>query len=95
MIYILEFNRPFHHARYYVGYADDYSHYQKRVKQHRSGTGAKIMAAVVKAGIEFKTACLLEGDRHRERAIKRMKATPRFVARVRRGKVKGIIVCLF
>lgn len=94
MIYILEFSRPFHHARYYVGFCTDSRDYTKRIQEHRSGQGAKIVRAALAAGIDFSVVGLLQGDRSRERSLKRMKNTPRLVRLMRKGKVKGIIACL-
>lgn len=94
MIYILEFSRPFHHARYYVGFCADSRDYTKRLQEHRNGQGAKIVRAALSVGIDFSVVGLLQGDRARERSLKRMKNTPRLVRLMRQGKVKGIIVCL-
>lgn len=94
MIYILEFSRPFHHAKFYIGFCTDTRDYKKRLEEHRAGRGAKIIRAALQVGIDFSVVGLLQGDRARERSLKRMKNTPRLVRLMRQGKVKGIVVCL-
>lgn len=74
-IYLLHFDRPFKHAKHYVGWTEDDT-LEPRLEDHRRCRGSRLMAAVVQAGIDFSLARLWRGDRHLERRIKRMKATP-------------------
>lgn len=78
MIYILEFSRPMHHARFYVGFCED-DRLTERLKDHNSGRGAAITRAARQQGIELILVATLEGDRRKERQIKRQKNTPRLV----------------
>lgn len=74
MIYILEFSRPMHHARFYVGFCED-DRLTERLKDHNSGRGAAITRAARQQGIELILVATLEGDRRKER----QKNTPRLV----------------
>lgn len=80
-----------HHARYYVGFCSDHAEFSRRLREHRAGHGAKILRAANEKGITYRPIAFLEGDRHRERWIKKLKSTPRFVQQIARGKVKGVI----
>lgn len=71
-IYIIHFERPFHHARHYVGWADDI---EKRLQDHWMGRGAKILRAVRAAGIGWLVSRLMPGTRNDERKIKNGKNT--------------------
>jgi predicted GIY-YIG superfamily endonuclease len=77
MIYILHFDVPYYHARHYVGFCADNS-LERRLEQHRSGNGARLMAAIELAGIEWTVALTHPGDRKFERRLKRAKNTRRF-----------------
>jgi hypothetical protein len=70
MVYICCFDRPYHHARHYTGSTDDLD---ARIADHRAGRGAKLMAAIVGAGIGFDVVCTLPGGRVEERRIKKRK----------------------
>ena len=87
MIYILEFDRPLgtdkHEARYYIGYCED-GQLERRLKQHRAGTGAAITRAAAERGIVMTPIFVFAGDRSDERRLKREKNTPRLVRRLRR-----------
>lgn len=85
MIYILKFSPRFYHAQYYIGYVDDMSHFNRRLREHVKGRGAKITAAAKKAGCELKVCIIIpDGTRQMERKLKRQKCTPRIVRRLER-----------
>ena len=87
MVYILEFERPLHHARFYVGYCDD-SKFNARMRHHQRGTGARITAAAARAGIGWQCIATFDGaGRDFERQIKRKKNTPRLVKKLRKEGV--------
>jgi len=67
-IYILHFDRPFSHAKHYVGSADNVS---LRVLEHATGRGANLMRHVVGAGIGFIVSCTFPGTRGDERIMKK------------------------
>jgi predicted GIY-YIG superfamily endonuclease len=69
-IYLLHFARPYGHARHYLGWTNNL---ERRLHQHREGlAGAGRLPQVFHAaGIPFELARTWEGDRNRERALKR------------------------
>jgi hypothetical protein len=77
-IYLLCFDRPFHHARHYIGFTESVDTIERRCKVHRSGHGSYLLAAVAKAGIDWKVARVWpDGDRNFERKLKNQKQGPR------------------
>lgn len=87
MIYIIHFDEPLAHARHYVGYYKR-GNLRKRLQEHRSGRGARILQVCNERGIEYRVARLMPGDRNRERQIKNAKCTPRYCP-VCREKLKN------
>lgn len=77
MVYIIHFKNKLHHAQHYVGYVwgDDFT---KRIKQHRNGTGAKILKACNERGIQYRVVVACGGGRDLERWIKNQKNTAQF-----------------
>lgn len=53
--YLLHFDRPFKHARHYIGVTkrDDLD---KRINEHRAGRGAVLVRFAVRAGIKIEVA---------------------------------------
>jgi predicted GIY-YIG superfamily endonuclease len=86
MVYIIEFNPPMFHARFYVGYCAD-NRVQQRFKQHLTGQGAHITRAAVQRGIQLRIIATLPGFREEERRIKARKNTPRYVEQLKRQGV--------
>lgn len=72
MIYVLHFDRPFKHARHYVGFTSR-KKCDVRIEQHLSGKGSPLVRAVVAEGIEVSVSLTMEGTRTQERAIKNQK----------------------
>jgi hypothetical protein len=66
-IYLLHFDRPFGHARHYLGWAADL---ERRLARHGTAGGAALMRAVADAGIGWRLARTWPSDRHRERQLK-------------------------
>lgn len=73
-VYLLHFETPLHHARHYLGVTR--RGLGIRLVKHYSGRGAKLMAAVVAAGIEVRLARTWPAGRDAERALKRWKKNP-------------------
>lgn len=93
MIYIIELDEPIGNrdnchgsARYYIGYCDD-DHLEQRIAQHRSGQGARMLAACNERGIEYNVILILPGDRTEERRLKNQKNTPRLVRKLKGSTV--------
>jgi predicted GIY-YIG superfamily endonuclease len=68
-VYLLHFDRPYKHARHYLGWADDLD---KRLARHAAGQGARLLEVVSAEGIGWQLARTWPGDRNRERQIKNM-----------------------
>ena len=85
MVYIIKLERPIgganHRAQYYCGYCAK-GRLSARLREHRSGDGAKMLAAASQKGIGFDVVWTLpHGTRGDERRIKNQKSLSRFVAR--------------
>lgn len=72
MIYLVHFERPFKHAKHYVGFTDVTLH--ERFARHTSNArlrrGSALMRAVLEAGIKFKVVRTWPGDRETEKRMK-------------------------
>lgn len=66
-IYVLHFEKSYHHARHYIGWTTDVD---ARVAEHLSGQGSPLVKAVVDAGIEVTLATTMPGTRTMERHLK-------------------------
>lgn len=66
-VYLLHFDRPYKHARHYIGWA---ANLKARLTQHERGQGARLLEVVRAAGIGWQLARTWPGDRYRERQIK-------------------------
>ena len=66
-VYLLHFDRPYKHARHYIGWADDLD---ARLAVHGTRHGARLLAVLRAEGIGWQLARTWPGDRHRERQIK-------------------------
>jgi predicted GIY-YIG superfamily endonuclease len=49
-VYLLHFDRPYKHARHYLGWALDL---EKRLDNHLNGTGARLLKVITEEGIGF------------------------------------------
>lgn len=83
-VYLIHFERRLQHAGHYLGYCDDLD---RRLAQHRSGNGARLMEVIAANGISWKVVRTWVGDRAFERLLKRRKNTPRRLCPVCRGEV--------
>ena len=68
-IYLIHFDQPFKHAKHYIGSALDLD---ARLQEHRTQSGARLMAVVNKAGITWRLARAWRGGRKDERRLKTM-----------------------
>lgn len=75
-VYLLHFSTPYKHAKHYIGWANKID---ARINHHKHGTGARLCAVVVNAGIELITARVWEGKgKDFERKLKNQKKTSEF-----------------
>jgi len=71
-VYLIHLDQPYHHARHYIGFVID-GDVDRRLREHRSGNGAKMLRAVNQAGIKYQIVRSVPGTRSDERAIKNQK----------------------
>ncbi len=67
-IYLLHFDRPYRHARHYQHWASDLN---SRLAEHEHGTCARLLQVAKAAGIGWQLARTWDGDRYRERQLKK------------------------
>ena len=74
MIYLRHFSQKLgtekHSAQHYLGYSENV---ENRFKLHQNGIGAAITRACVERGIPIQISKVDEGDRDKERMIKKRK----------------------
>jgi predicted GIY-YIG superfamily endonuclease len=75
VVYLVHFTQPYRHARHYVGYTKDLP---SRLEEHRTGSGARLLAAVAAAGIPFEVVWIWHhSSRSFERRVHQYKNTPK------------------
>lgn len=72
-IYLIHFERPYHHAKHYIGWSSDVD---ARMIAHEVGRGSALMRAVTGAGIKWKVVRTWPGTRDDERRLHRQKNSP-------------------
>jgi predicted GIY-YIG superfamily endonuclease len=71
MVYLLHFEKPYCHARHYMGFTDNLD---RRLAEHRNGSGSRLMEVISQAGIGWELARTWpKGDRALERKLKKQK----------------------
>lgn len=98
-IYLLHFDRPFGHAKHYLGWTE--GPLENRLNAHATGNGSKLMSHVTAAGIGFTCVRTWQGDRHLERRLKQRHSPklcpicsppkPRHNVRGRDGKFASVV----
>ncbi len=68
-VYLLHFDRPYAHARHYLGWTHP-GGLDARLAEHAAGRGARLLHVVAGAGIGWTLARTWTGTRARERALK-------------------------
>ncbi len=74
MVYLIHFNTPLFHAKHYMGSTDSL---KRRLAEHRSGNGSRLMEVITEKGIGWQLAKTWPGGRAEERKLKRQKHGPR------------------
>lgn len=84
-VYLLHFDRPYQHAKHYIGYAKNV---KARVESHRNGTsGARLMSVIREAGIGFVVAkTWAKGTKKFERQLKNRGGASRICPICRKAK---------
>lgn len=72
MVYLIHFKTKLHHAEHFLGFVE--RNLPRRLKKHKSGAGAKLLAALNRAEIDWEVVRVWkDGDRHFERKLKNYK----------------------
>ena len=75
MVYLIHFDKPYKHAKHYLGYCEA-GGLDARIERHVTGNGSKLLAVIQKASIGWKVERVWEdGDRNFERSLKNHSAT--------------------
>jgi len=72
-VYLLHFEPAFGHARHYLGWTDDLP---ARLRAHRGGNGANLVAHAVAAGCQIILVRYWVGDRGLEATFKQRRLRP-------------------
>lgn len=73
-VYLLHFDKPYRHAKHYVGYTA-LETLEQRLQRHRDGRGARLLAVCAEQGIDFRPVRTwsfgsAEAARKKERSLK-------------------------
>ena len=77
-VYLIHFATKLHHAQHYIGWTKATRTIKRRINKHKRGEGSRLMAAVVKAGINFEVVFTKPGTKTDERKMKNCKKSSRF-----------------
>lgn len=72
-IYLIHFDKPYKHARHYMGSTSDL---EARLEAHRNGRGSRLMEVIAQAGITWQLVRTWPGDRKTERRLKKWHNAP-------------------
>lgn len=77
IVYLIHFDRPYHHARHYVGFTSDPD---RRFNEHENGNmSSPLLKTATAAGIKWEVVrTWSDKTREFERSIKTMKNTPKY-----------------
>jgi predicted GIY-YIG superfamily endonuclease len=88
-VYFILLDQPIgndnHRAQTYIGYAHD-GDWQRRLGEHRSGKGSKMLAYAASVGINFDVVAVTHGDRKLERGLKNQGHGAKMIARICAGR---------
>jgi hypothetical protein len=88
--YLLHFDRPYRHARNYIGWAET-GRLEARLGEHRAGSGARLLAVVAAAGTDWTVARIWKDtDRYFERLLKVRRRATRLCPVCSPGNRRGI-----
>lgn len=79
MLYLIHFDRPYKHARHYLGWTKSADTLDARLDHHRAGTGARLLAVLKREGIGWQVSrTWLDGTKQDERKLKRTRNLPHY-----------------
>lgn len=71
-VYLIHFDRPYKHAKHYIGFTKNV---ELRMLRHEAGRGSRLMQVITEAGIGWKIDRVWYADRYFERKLKNHSAT--------------------
>ncbi len=74
-VYLIHFDRPYRHARHYIGYTENL---EQRLEAHRAGHGSRLIQVVREHGIGWRVARTWDRGRDYERVLKRVGHASRY-----------------
>lgn len=75
-VYLIHLDKPFRHARHYLGYSQGLDSIKYRLAHHKSGSGANLLKHVANAGIGFQIVRVWpNGSKSDERRLKSHSST--------------------
>jgi len=86
-IYLIHLTPQYKHARHYLGIADNLT---VRLRDHRSGHGARLTQVAVQHGCALELVRTWDGTRGDERRLKKQKNAPRLCPLCTRTPRKGL-----
>jgi predicted GIY-YIG superfamily endonuclease len=75
VVYLLHFDRPYKHAKHYVGWSEDLD---SRIAAHDAGHGSNLIAVIAAARISWTIARTWNGTRAKERQLKKRGGASRY-----------------
>lgn len=93
LIYLLHFSKPIsdnHTTQHYIGYTNSL---KRRLAEHKSGRGARLVEVAQERGIEFEVSrTWSKGTRAKERKLKNLKNAPMLCPVCNKGAMnRGIV----
>jgi hypothetical protein len=79
VVYLLHFVPAYRHARHYLGKPASSGFLTRRLHEHATGHGARLVAVALAAGCRFELVRLWPGTRDDERRLKNQRAVPRLL----------------
>jgi len=79
VVYLLHFVPAYRHARHYLGFVASSGFLLRRLHDHATGRGARLVAVALAAGCGFELVRLWPGTRDDERRLKDQRAVPRLL----------------
>jgi hypothetical protein len=87
LVYLIHFDTPLQHAHHYIGFVERPDGLEERMRQHRTGQGSRLMAAVSAAGIGWRVVrTWAQAGRTFERQLKERKNASRLCPVCRAAK---------
>lgn len=86
IVYLICFEKPYKHAKHYIGFCED-GNLEQRLKRHKQGNGARLLQVITENKIKFKVTRTWENvTRDFERKLKNRKKSSQLCPLCKGGK---------